>query len=117
MKKILISSVIVIWWFCAALPVFASEVNYDSNNVTSFYGQYEYQNEEPKKPDQEENLTPSKPAPNYASALPTYKGQDVIIPLTGDTSSHVTSGIGVGLLVLIFFKLKGGGNTEKFSNH
>lgn len=117
MKKILISGVITIWWLFTAVPVFATAGNYDSNTATSFYGQYEYQDQNPKDAKEGANLTPGNPTPNYASSLPAYKGQEVIIPLTGDISYYLTSGIGISMLLLIFFKLKGGGNTEKFSNH
>ncbi|MDT2739283.1 LPXTG cell wall anchor domain-containing protein [Enterococcus canintestini] len=115
MKRVLINSVLAILLLFTAVPVFAAEANYDSNSVTSFYGKYEYKKEDTNKK-KEVNLTPGGQTTNYASTIPTYKGQEVIIPLTGDTSYHFASILGLVLLVLIFFKLKEVEDTEKHSN-
>lgn len=115
MKKIIISTVLTVLFVFTTIPVFAAEKNYDSNSVTSFYGKYEYKkNKDDKKP--EVILTPGPQTTNDVSSLPTYKGQEVIIPVTGDVSYQFTTIMGIALLAMIFFKLKGGGYTEKIRN-
>lgn len=129
MRRFVINSLLMMLVLFTTMPVFAAEANYDSNGVTAFYGKYEYPKEEPEKEkpaekteaDSEaanETVQPAAPAAssNLASTLPVYKGEDAILPVTGDTSSGLTSLLGVALLALLFFKLKEVENTEKNTN-
>ena len=126
MRRFVINSLLMMLALFTTMPVFAAEANYDSNGVTAFYGKYEYPKEEPEKEkpaekteaDNEaanETVQPAAPAASskLASTLPVYKGEGAILPVTGDTSSGLTSLLGVALLALLFFKLKEVENTEK----
>ena len=136
MKRLLIKGLLVGILLFIAKPAFAAEANYDSNGVTTFYGEYEYPKDDPKEEPKEEpkgeepgkteepgkasssnrtqGTAPATTA-NQSRSLPSYKGEGKILPATGDTSSFLTSLIGLALLTLVFFKLKEGENPEKNS--
>lgn len=128
MRRFIINSLFILLVLFTTVPVFGSEANYDSNGVTTFYGKYEYPKENPeKKPPVKEKESGNPSAEGkmqdtaggttqqLANSLPSYKGEGPIIPATGDTSNLLASLIGCFLLVLVFFKLKEVGNTEKSS--
>ncbi|MBO0454184.1 LPXTG cell wall anchor domain-containing protein [Candidatus Enterococcus murrayae] len=126
MRRLVINSLLILLTLFTAVPVFATEANYDSNGVTAFYGKYDYPKEEQKKEQPEKNDEGDKDAvneetqgavsgttANLASALPSYKGEGAILPVTGDTSNVWTTLIGLALLALILFKLREVENTEE----
>lgn len=128
MKRLLIKGLLVGMLLFIAKPAFAAEANYDSNGVTTFYGEYEYPKDDPKGEEPGKTEEPGKasssnrtqgtaPATtaNQSRSLPSYKGEGKILPATGDTSTFLTSLIGFALLTLVFFKLKEGENPEKNS--
>lgn len=128
MRRLVTRGLLILLILFAAEPVLANEVNYDSDGVTAFYGEYEYPKENtdngtPKK-DEEPDRTlfddwtqksGSVKTVDPSSMMPSYKEEGRIIPATGDTSHFLTSLIGLVLLAIVFLKVKEVKNAEKNS--
>lgn len=128
MRRLVISGLLTMLALFTAMPVLATDANYDSNGVTAFYGEYEYPKDEPAKDtltkkDETGSIAtieePQRAVPETTAeltrALPAYQGEGTIIPATGDTSNTLPSLLGIALLTVVFFKLKGVENAEKDS--
>ncbi|MDA3973158.1 LPXTG cell wall anchor domain-containing protein [Enterococcus thailandicus] len=119
MKKIWIISLLLVTLFLNENTTFAmDDVEYDSNGVTTFYGEYEYP---AASTSEEKEGTGKYPATSFPdektkhnqSGLPSYRGKSKILPRTGDTSSMFTFFVGLSLLLWLVFKVKEGDKAEK----
>lgn len=123
MKRLWISGLLLVTVLLSGHTAFATDdANYDSNGVTTFYGEYEYptapvpgENNDEKNGSNEYPTVslPGESTTHNESELPSYRGKESIVPRTGDTSPILTSLAGLSLLLWIIFKMKEGEKTEK----